>query len=286
MTNFSRRHFIASATTAGALTLSGGLLAPQAAFAASRGIKGKLAGPNGRSFPFTYTAAGADSATVIYVGGMGGRGDEVSKKAKDFMAAGLNLLTFDRAEPGCRGTEDCVEKVRARVPGGNVMASPDGSPAAADDILKNELGAILSYAISAPNYNAAKGIVLIGGSYGSFLTLLATTSRYAKHIKKAVFLSPAIAPQWMEGNHAPPENVARFRKLVSAFGTRSALAIGGKKDLFWQDVSTLTAAKFLHDKLKSHPQVIETNSRKHAAKLLLGDRKVRGQMISWIAASA
>lgn len=202
---------------------------------------GKLTAANGKSFPFSYSAQ-ADGTTMIYIGGVGGKRNEVLKLAKAFNNSGLSLMTFDRAEKSCRSTQDCVKNVASRGQSKTVMADAKGRPSAADDILANEFSTVFAFVTSQPTYNKRKGIVLIRGSYSSWLSLVATQSKYKSHLKGVVFLSPAINPLWVEGVNAPKENVKKFKSLTRSFGKRKAFAIGSKKDLLPPKGSTLDAA--------------------------------------------
>jgi len=245
--------------------------------------KGKLTASNGKSFPYTLTDAEAGGVTVVYIGGIGGRGNEVSKIAKSFTSRGLNLVTFDRAEASCSSTKACAAKVASRVPSKKLIASPDGRPTAADDIMKNEIAAIMKFVTSSKSYNEKKGIVLIGGSYGSWLTLVATQSKYKSHIKGAVFLSPAINPAWVSGSKAPKEGVSKYKTLVRSFSNRKSIAVGSKKDKVFPNVSTLDTSTFLSQSLRAKPQVVAVKSSKHSSKLILGDKGTREVIIGWIA---
>jgi alpha-beta hydrolase superfamily lysophospholipase len=245
---------------------------------------GQLTAKNGKTFPFTYSAQ-AGATTVIYVGGMGGKGNEISKLAKKFNKSGLSLITFDRAEKSCKNTQECVEKVASRVPSKTLMADANGRATAADDIMANELSAVFAFATSQPTYNKGKGIVLIGGSYGSWLSLVATQSKYKSHIKGAVFLSPAINPLWVEGARAPKENVNKFKSLARSFGKRKSITIGSNKDPLPPKGSTLDAAQLLDRSLSGNRQIIETKSKKHSSKLLLGDKSIQKAVIGWITKS-
>ena len=79
----------------------------------------------------------------------------------------------------------------------------DGTPSAAEDILDNEIASILQFVQTTPSYDPQKGIVLIGGSYGSWLSLKTIERFPTLPIKGVVFLSPAILPYWVQKGLLP-----------------------------------------------------------------------------------
>ena len=58
----------------------------------------------GKKFPITVSIdENRKLPTVIYVTGLGGKSNSLSTISEDFLEKGLNLITFDRNEPDCKG---------------------------------------------------------------------------------------------------------------------------------------------------------------------------------------
>lgn len=251
---------------------------------------GKLISSDELIFSYMHFPVSQKGATIIYVAGLGGKTGEAYALASELNEAGMNFIGFDRAEYDCSNTRSCLNNVLKRSTNGNLMyPSTDGKYSATDNIIHNEIDTILQFAERSPMYDSKKGIYLIGGSYGSWLSLVAVHSYPNKNIKGVVFLSPAILPEWAIYNPQTKitlDKAVYFKNLVKSFGQRPALAIGSKNDIIdpheSKDGSTIDGAKILSQEIGSNVEILEVTSALHSNKLISGSKEVRDKIIKWL----
>jgi pimeloyl-ACP methyl ester carboxylesterase len=184
-----------------------------ATFAMASSEKITLDTVDGLSFDVVVTEASSPRATVIYVPGLGGDGNEIQKLNERFASENLNLVSFDRDEPPCEGFK-CFMTVGNRVPSGQPIYSPD-QQSALDHIVANEMVTVMSFITSSQFYQKAPKIFLIGGSYGAWVSLqAASTPELSNYVHGAVFVSPSIAPHKSTGEYA--KEMIRFEKIKTA----------------------------------------------------------------------
>jgi len=250
-------------------------------FGLSAAKSGRLITQSGIKFPYKWSPASGEAVSVIYIGGMGGGGNEISALSGKFNAAGLSLMTFNRKDKG-----GGLKGVQARSQNGKaVNVTTDGKLSAAQVIVNDEINSAISFVKSSASYSPTKGIVLIGGSYGSWLNLNAISDIHGADIKGAVFMSPMFPPSLFTSPDAKPENVENLERLAAAFGDRPSIAFANVKDAsgaphFFNSMQT---AQLLNEKLQT--KIIDPGTSLHSAKLLLGRSEVADQTIEWIASN-
>ena len=108
--------------------------------ATSAPIKSSIKSGEGLIAEIATSKATNPIGTVIYIAGLGGKGNSIQKLANVFLDSNLNLVTFDRDEPACQGFQ-CFGTVGSRVPSGQPIYA-EGKLSALDHIVANELSSV------------------------------------------------------------------------------------------------------------------------------------------------
>jgi alpha-beta hydrolase superfamily lysophospholipase len=259
--------------------------------------KGRLITAGGYKFPYRFYPTKAKGASVIYIPGMGGRvagrGKDGYALAKPLNKANFNFIGFDRAGALSTGSQrDHIRNTQKRGKSGSAMfPSIDGKESAAENIFRNEVSAVIEFVERAPTHDPPKGIYLIGGSFGSWISLV-TVHSCPQKIKGVIFLSPAILPEWVTAigqDKQPGFNVTSyFKSLIRSFGQRPALAIGSKNDIIAPHMSkhgsALDGAQLLRKEIGPNLEVMEVSTSLHSFELVADSRKVRKKIMEWLTA--
>jgi len=219
--------------------------------------------------------------TIIYVTGLGGKGNEVSKISELFMKNSLNLITFDRNEIKCNGFE-CFKTVGQRSSSGQLIYDENEKETAIENILKNEITTVFNFVRDSDWYDENEGIYVIGGSFGSWLSLgILANKNLSKDVKGIIFLSPSVAPHKSTGKYA--NEIIKYNKLTSYKYNSKCLGIGSPNDKLFPGATTEDAVEFLKKNLPctSFKKLI-INSNLHAKKLLINDKNIQKLIINWI----
>ena len=264
--------------------------------------KGKLITNDGYEFAYKFYPSNQRGPSVIYVAGMGGKVATGQGKGGYVLAsrlkkANFNFIGFDR--PGHEAPltkRERINNVRNRSKSRSPMfPAIDGKESGAENIVRNEILSIIEFLERAPSHDPEKGIYLIGGSFGSWISLV-TVSSFPDKIKGVVFLSPAIIPEMVSADkqaRARKLNISNyFQSLIQSFGQRPALAIGSKNDIidpdaiFFKDGSAWHGAQLLRKEMGPNVDVMEVSSSLHANKLVEGNREVKERIVQWLTANA
>ncbi|MFL2780924.1 MAG: alpha/beta hydrolase [Rhodospirillales bacterium] len=240
----------------------------------------KLQTINEKSFEVEHSIFAKNKPVVLFLAGLGNKGGQINQIRDEFNNAKLNLFTFSRHENPCDSFRTCISNVARRVKTGQIIISNKGAKSSLEDIFENEITTIINYIIQNNAYNKTKGIHLIGSSYGSWLSLTTLNSNFREHIKGIIFLSPVVAPHKSSGKYK--NEINKFHEYTKINTNIPVLTIGSQKDEIWPGVTTMDAAKFLHKKISAKSVLIDSNSQKHANKLLLGDHQIRRKIIDWL----
>jgi pimeloyl-ACP methyl ester carboxylesterase len=185
---------------------------------------------------------------------------------------------------------ESIAIITKRSKSGDIMwPSVDGKEPGAENIVRNEISAVIEYVKNAPTHDPKQGIYLIGGSYGSWLSLV-TVNAFPEEIKGVVFLSPAILPKWMTPGaeiYNPRLNIIKyFQALIRSFGQRPALAIGSKTDFIIHDKpndgSALDGVLLLKKEIGPNVEVMEVSTPMHAQILAARSQEVREKIVQWL----
>lgn len=223
-------------------------------------------------------------ATVIYIAGLGGNGNDIQGLSNDFAAQRLNLVTFDRDEPPCKGFQ-CFGTVGSRVPSGQPIYA-EGEPSALDHIVANEILAVFDFVTKQDWYQTAPKLYLIGGSYGAWITLQASvTPNLGNLINGAVLVSPSVAPHKSTGKYA--SEMLRFDVIKTGFKGKPVLAIGSQNDALFPGATTADSLDLLERELRDAKiEIVQEPTGKHAKDLLFASPDQRQLLIDWIAQQA
>lgn len=255
--------------------------------------KGRLITVDGYKFSYKYYPAAMKGPTVLFVPGMGGRptwgGAGAYALADPLNELNVNYISYVRAGALMPGSgRGHVANTQKRSKSGAAMyPSKDGKESAAQNIVRNEMAALLKYIEESPMHDSQKGIYLLGGSFGALVSL-ETVSAFPNEIQGVVFVSPAVVPalytQKWQNKYNKYDVIEHFEKLINAFGDRPALAIGGAGDRISQRFpgSALDAANFLHNKIGDTLDVMEVKSSRHSYDLIEGDKRAREAIIEYI----
>jgi len=258
--------------------------------------EGKLITEAGLKFTYKFYPTNNRGPTVIYVPGMGGRvtwkslGKGPYLLAEPLNRANSNFIGFDRAGAIRSRQRDHIKNAQKRGKSGSVMfPTNDGKESAPENVVRNEIQSLIKFIEKAPSHDPEKGIYLIGGSWGSFLSLV-TVQSFPGQIKGVVFLSPAILPEWVTVDYEkkyPKYNRVRYWKsLVKSFGDRPGLAIGSKTDIIAPHLSkhgsALDGANLLRKEIGPNIEVMEVSTSDHSGKLVSSSSKVREKIVNWL----
>ena len=200
---------------------------------------GKLITQDGYTFSYKYYPAASKGPTVIFIPGMGGRstwhGSGAYALTDGLNTININFIGFDRAGALSSGSQsEHLRNTMKRSKGGALnFPTVGGKESAAQDIVKNEIRALLEFVESSPTHDPQKGVYLIGGSFGAMIALESVAS-FPDKIKGVIFVSPSVLPVWFTEETQSRETkfdiINHFQSLVKAFGSRPGLAIGSDKD--------------------------------------------------------
>ena len=236
----------------------------------------------GKTFPITVSVDENRSLpTVVYVTGLGGKSNSLAKFSKEFLEKGLNLITFDRNEPDCKGFK-CFGTVGSRSKSNQLIYAEDNQETAIENIVENEVKSVLEFIKSSSWYESNNGIYIIGGSFGAWITLSLLSDEEIKNdIKGVVFLSPSTAPHKSSGKYA--NEIITYNKLISKISVIKGLAIGSPNDELFPGATTKDAVDFLAETI---PQMkikkLITDSKLHAKELLKQDSEIKNDILNWI----
>lgn len=248
--------------------------------ATSAPIKSSIKSGDGLIAEIATSKATNPIGTVIYVTGLGGKGNSIQKLANVFLDNDLNLVTFDRDEPACQGFQ-CFGTVGSRVPSGQPIYA-EGQPSALDHIVANELSSVINFVTQADWYQSAPKLYLVGGSYGAWITLQASaTPELTELISGAVFVSPSIAPHKSTGKYA--SEALRFDAIKHGLISKPVLAIGSDKDILFPGATTADSVTFLEAELTGTKFfAVKESTGKHAKELLFYSKIHVKKIIDWI----
>jgi pimeloyl-ACP methyl ester carboxylesterase len=257
--------------------------------------EGRLISSDGIKFSYNFYPSHKKGPSVIYIAGMSGK---VTRKGKGgyvlvppLNRAGFNFIGFDR--PGYEALlpqSDKINIVKMRSKSGHAMfPTNEGLESGAQNIVRNEIQTVIEFIERAPTYDPEKGIYLIGGSFGSWISLITVLS-FPDKVKGVVFLSPAIPPEMVGADRQaekPMLNISNyFESLINNFGQRPALAIGSKKDIIvpgrFKDGSAFDSAQLLRAKIGSNIEIMEVSSSLHSRRLVESNRKVKDKIVQWL----
>lgn len=252
------------------------------AFASAK--KSTLQTVDGLSFDVMVSQAEAPKATIIYVTGLGGKGNQIQQLSSEFTTNNFNLVTFDRDEIPCSGFK-CFATVGGRVPSGQPIYA-GSEPSALDHIVSNEIASVIDFVSNSQWHKSASNLFVIGGSYGAWITLQTTvTPELSGAIDGVIFVSPSVAPHKSTGKYA--NELIRFNEIKGGLKNKPVLAIGSGNDELFPGATTKDSIDFLATNLiGARVQIIVEHSGKHAKKLLLDSSRIRNQIIEWLVEKA
>jgi pimeloyl-ACP methyl ester carboxylesterase len=251
---------------------------------------GKLITTEGYQFSYEFYPVEKKGPSVIFITGLGGRMSGLYALASLLNKANFNFIEFDRAGMASTAQRESIAIITKRSKSGDIMwPSVDGKEPGAENIVRNEISAVIEFVENAPTHDPKQGIYLIGGSYGSWLSLV-TVHSFPEKIKGVVFLSPAILPKWVSPGaetHNQKLNIIKyFQTLIRNFGQRPALAIGSKTDTIIhdkpQDGSALDGVLLLKKEIGANVEVMEVSTSLHAQALVKGSQEVREKIVQWL----
>jgi len=258
--------------------------------------EGELVTTDGYNFSYRFYPVQQKGASVIFIPGLGGqpyRGNAEGAYALTgpLNKANFNFIGFNMAGNVSLGHSqmDWVKSLQKRGKSGLIMyPSRDGKESSADNIVRNEILTLIQFIENAPTHDPEQGIFLIGGSYGSWVSLVAVSS-FSDKIKGVVFLSPAILPEWVSSKaqaEHPDQNISEyFESLIKSFGQRPALAIGSKSDIIAPNsskASALDCCQLLRERIGSNVEVLEVSSSLHSFALVEGSEEGRRRITQWL----
>jgi pimeloyl-ACP methyl ester carboxylesterase len=251
--------------------------------------EGRLITGDNYQFSYRYYPVEQKGPSVIFITGLGGKVSGGYYLASPINKANFNFIGFDRAGRYPLSVKDAYDMITERSKSGNIMwPSVDGKESGTENILRNEISAIIEFAENSPTHDPKQGIYLIGASYGSWLSLV-TVNAFPDKIKGVVFLSPAIPSNVVVPNQAqnPTMNITKyFKTMIGSFGQRPALAIGSKTDILIPDKpndgSALDSAIFLKNEIGANVEVMELSTSLHEQNLIMGSEEVRSKIVQWL----
>ncbi len=236
----------------------------------------------GKQFPVQFSVSQTNNApTALYITGLEGKGNQVSSISKFFNQNGINLVTFDRNEKKCKGFA-CFKTVGQRSKIGQLIYAENNQETAIEHILNNEITSVLNFIIESNWYYGSQGIYIIGGSFGSWLTLAVMTNpTLRENVKGVVFLSPSVAPHKSSGKYA--KELDKFKYLKSSNQSPKCFGIGSPNDILFPGATTKDAVDFLNDNLSCDTfKKLIVKSKIHSYKLLVKEKNIQTQIVSWI----
>ena len=236
----------------------------------------------GKQFPAQFSVSQTNSApTALYIAGLGGKGNQVFSISKFFNQNGINLVTFDRNEKKCKSYA-CFKTVGQRSKSGQLIYAENNQETAMEHILKNEITSIFNFITESNWYDGSQGIYIIGGSFGSWLTLAVMSNPTLKeNVKGVVFLSPSVAPDKSRGKYA--QELDKFKYHSSSFHSPKCFGIGSPNDVLFPGATTKDAVDFLNDNLSCDSfKTLFVKSKLHSHKLLVKEKNIQTQIVRWI----
>ena len=235
-----------------------------------------------KQFQVKFSVSQTNSApTALYIAGLGGKGSQVSSISKFFNQNGNKLVTFDRNEKKFRGFA-CVKTVGQRSKSGQLIYAENNQETAMEHILKNEITSVLNFITESNWHDGNQGIYIIGGSFGSWLTLAVMSNpTLKKNVKGLVFLSPSVAPHKSSGKYA--KELDKFKYLSPSIQSPKCFGIGSPNDALFPGATTKDAVDFLNDNLSCDSfKTLIVKSKLHSHKLLVKEKNIQTQIVSWI----
>ena len=206
------------------------------------------------------------------------------------MLINFNFIGFGRSGyEASTSLKDKINIARKRgKSGSSIFPANDGQESGAENIVQNEVQTVIEFLEKNLTHDPEKGIYLIGGSFGSWISLV-TVASFPDKIKGVVFLSPAILPEMVSAGRQtklPQFNISNyFQSLIQSFGQRPALAIGSKNAIFYpgrfKDGSAFDSAQFLRRKIGSSVEVMDVSTSQHSKDLVEGNREVKEKIVQW-----
>ena len=139
-------------------------------------ISKKLQTINKNSFEIEHSTFDKNKPIILFLAGLGNKGNQINQIRDEFSDAKLNLFTFSRHENPCDSFRTCISNVSRRVKTRQIIISNKGATSSLEDIFENEITATINYIIQNHEYNKTKGIFLIGQFFSieisSIFTLL------------------------------------------------------------------------------------------------------------------
>ncbi|MDD5099996.1 MAG: alpha/beta fold hydrolase [Syntrophales bacterium] len=246
---------------------------------------GNLATKEGFKFSYEFFPSAIKGPTVIYIpGGAGRSGSIVDSLASPLNRSHFNFIAFDFADPpaGSMNQQEMLKYLNNQRNSRSTWLPISGRNSAAENILRNEISSVIEFVERAPSHSPDKGIYLIGGSFGSWLSLL-TVQAFPDKIKGVVFVSPSTIPLLIEQY---PGAKKYLTSLTDSFGNRPALAIGSKQDIIApflsKTESALDAANLFQKHIGANVEVMEVSNNAHARFLIQESGAVRDKIVIWL----
>lgn len=253
---------------------------------------------DGYSFDYRFYPTGQKGPSVIFIPGVGGRSSYAGADRHAYMLApelniaGFNFIGFDyygKVYGGSLGSRHIFESMADRQSRGKsgmvFFPSQDGKESAADNIVRNEISALIEFLEKAPSHDQEKGIYLIGSSMGSFIPFV--VKRYfPTKIKGIIFLSPGIlAMNFEEGKKRNPDVYTYFNSLKKIIVGTPALAIGSQNDTLWPGYfkeTTWDSAQLIRSEIGPNVELFESTAPAHGAILIEESKVVRAKIVAWL----
>mgnify|MGYP001177497437 FL=1 len=165
---------------------------------------------------------------------------------------------------------------------GQLIYAENNQETAIEHILKNEIASVLNFIKESNWYDGSQGIYIIGGSFGSWLTLAVMSNpTLRENVKGVVFLSPSVAPHKSSGKYA--KELDKFKYLKSSNQSSKCFGIGSPNDILFPGATTKDAVDFLNDNLSCDTfKKLIIKSKLHSHKLLVKEKNIQTQIVSWI----
>lgn len=256
---------------------------------------GTLKTVQGLKFNYKFFPSDQKGPTVIYIAGLGGRVTYKNQGMGGYSLAShlnklnFNFIGFDRSDAKYGRTQmeryaDVCKRAEGR---DDSCPTIDGKECAAENIVRNEVTAVIEFIENTATHDPNRGIYLIGGSFGSTISLY-TVKSFPNKINAVVFLSPAIFPRLLTPEiqaRYPQLNIEKcFNTLFTSYGGRPGLAIGSKKDIvdFKKINSTLDSVQLIRQRIGTNIETIEDTTSLHAWKLVGKNKEVRDKIVQWL----
>ena len=108
-------------------------------------ISKKLQTINKNSFEIKHSTFDKNKPIILFLAGLGNRGNQINQIRDEFNDAKLNLFTFSRHENPCDSFRTCISNLARRVKTGQIIISNKGAKSSLEDIFENEITTIINY---------------------------------------------------------------------------------------------------------------------------------------------